>query len=74
MASRTVHIADYAAAIAAWTIPGTFRKNRTVFEFPPVETFNSRGARLAGRSASRSRGGLTQAVLGRATRAAGSWA
>lgn len=46
MASRPIHIADYRAAVADGTIPGALRAGRTVFEFPPVESLNARGARL----------------------------
>ena len=46
MASRPIHIRDFRAALADQTIPGTFNADRTVFEFPRVESVNARGARL----------------------------
>jgi hypothetical protein len=44
MASRAVHISNMKAAIAAGTVPGAFRDNRAVFEFPTLTYCSARGA------------------------------
>ena len=46
MASHSIHIADYAQALADGTFPGAFNDDRTVYEFPAVESINFRDARL----------------------------
>ena len=51
MASKSIHIDDFAAAIADGTIPCRFVAdvagfNHSVLKFPAVESVNSRGARL----------------------------
>lgn len=46
MASRSIHISDYARALADGTFPGAFNADRTVYEFPAVRSVNSRDARL----------------------------
>jgi hypothetical protein len=46
MASRSIHVADFSRALADGTFPGEFNAERTIYAFPPVESLNSRGARL----------------------------
>lgn len=46
MSSRSIHIANFREAVDDGTIPGSFNDDSTVFEFPRVESVNSRGARL----------------------------
>lgn len=46
MASRSVHISDYAAALDDGTFPGKFDEDRHAYLFPFVETAGAHGARL----------------------------
>lgn len=46
MSSRSIHIANFREAVDDGTIPGSFNGDNTVFEFPKVESVNSRGAKL----------------------------
>lgn len=43
MASRPLHIADYARALADGTLPGALSADRTVYAFPPVLSASARG-------------------------------
>lgn len=46
MSSKSIHISSYIKALDDGIIPGTFNHDRTIFEFPTVESINSKGACL----------------------------